>query len=426
MESSFQCRKWAGLLCLMMLGALLAGCVSAPKTSFTPVTPVSLDRQFLSGQLAQKANTLYVLFDQSSSVADKYTGAGFSGSPAPSEFVVEKEILRRLNRTIPAGLELTAALRNFGSLGCTNWNYTNLLYGPTTYTRQGFAAGLDKAKCASGVTPLAAAIEAATADLGSAKAPIALLILSDGESWLGDPVVAVQDLVAKYGEKLCVYTVAVSDDDTDAANLGQIAGAAKCGESLKASDLAAPQAMAGFVKTLLLTEVSVVDSDGDGVPDNRDKCPGTPPGVAVDQFGCPLDSDGDGVTDDKDKCPQTPQGIRVNAYGCWVGGAVLFDFDKTEIRPEAYHFLDEAADILKRNQYIKVEIQGYTDSVGPEQYNLELSQRRAEAVRDYLISHGVAADRLVAKGYGESKPVASNQTKEGRAKNRRVIFVPLK
>ncbi len=423
MESALKNGSWVRLLGLAFLGAFLSGCVSTPGTSFEPVPSVNLDSQVAAGQLKQNAKTLYVLLDSSSSVADKYQGAGFAGSPAPTEFAVEKEILRRLNQTLPSGLELTAALRSFGSLSCNGWKYTRLLYGPTAYSKSGFDDGLAKAECASGVTPIAKAIRAAAQDLQSTQTPIALLILSDGEDPLGDPVTAIEDLVAHYGDKLCVYTVAVSEDATDTATLAQIAEAAKCGASFTASDIASSESMANFVKAMLLTEVG--DSDGDGVPNSQDLCPDTPAGVPVDEKGCPKDTDGDGVTDDKDKCPQTPQGIRVNDYGCWVGGSVLFDFDKTEIRPDAQPLLDEVVDILNKHGYIKLEIQGYTDSVGPEDYNLKLSQRRAEAVRDYLIAHGISPDRLIAKGYGESDPIAPNNTPEGRARNRRVIFVPV-
>ena len=423
MVSALKNGKWVRLLGLMIWAAFLSGCVSTPRTSFEPVPPVSLDSQVESGQLKQNVNTLYVLLDASSSVADKYRESGFSGSPVPSEFAVEKEILRRLNQTIPSGLELTAALRSFGSLSCNDWQYTRLLYGPTAYTKSGFEEGLAKAECASGVTPIAKAIHAAAKDLQSTQAPIALLILSDGEDPLGDPVAAVQDLVAQYGDRLCVYTIGVSEDETNAATLAQIAESAKCGAFFSASDLSSGESMANFVKAMLLTEVG--DSDGDGVPNSQDLCPDTPAGVPVDAKGCPKDSDGDGVTDDKDKCSQTPEGIRVNDYGCWVGGSVLFDFDKTEIRPEAHPLLDEVVEILKKHEYIKLEIQGHTDSIGSEAYNLKLSQRRADVVRDYLVSHGISPDRLVTKGYGESDPIASNETPEGRAKNRRVIFVPI-
>ena len=104
---------------------------------------------------------------------------------------------------------------------------------------------------------------------------------------------------------------------------------------------------------------------------------------------------------------------------------VNFAFNKADLTAESRPVLDDVATGLKNHPRVKVEIQGHTDSIGADAYNLKLSQRRAESVREYLISDGVSADQLVAKGYGESQPIASNKTDEGRAKNRRVVMYVL-
>jgi OOP family OmpA-OmpF porin len=101
---------------------------------------------------------------------------------------------------------------------------------------------------------------------------------------------------------------------------------------------------------------------------------------------------------------------------------INFDFDKAVIKPEAEGVLDAAVDVLKENPDVKVRVGGYTDSIGTEEYNQKLSERRANAVRDYLVKHGIDASRLTAVGYGESNPVADNKTKDGRAQNRRVTL----
>ena len=179
-----------------------------------------------------------------------------------------------------------------------------------------------------------------------------------------------------------------------------------------------------------------IDSDGDGVPDTMDRCPNTPKGVTVDSSGCPVDSDGDGVPDYLDKCPGTPRGVPVDEKGCpiagievagdewFVRGQVLFDVNRDTIKPEAAEVLLRVANFLTKNQQYLVEIQGNTDSTGPLAWNMKLSEMRAEAVKNYLVTNGVAADRLTTKAVGPNEPIAPNTTAEGRAKNRRVDFKP--
>ena len=174
-------------------------------------------------------------------------------------------------------------------------------------------------------------------------------------------------------------------------------------------------------------------SDGDGVPDYLDKCPGTPSGVKTDADGCPLDSDGDGVPDYLDKCPNTAPGAKVDKDGCPPAGETLaivtnvnFDFDSSKIRSDSESKLNRVVSILKDNPSVRVRVEGHTDSTGPEKYNLGLSYRRAEAVKGYLEANGVAGNRLSVVGFGETKPLVSNRTRAGRAVNRRVEFKVLK
>lgn len=178
------------------------------------------------------------------------------------------------------------------------------------------------------------------------------------------------------------------------------------------------------------------DSDGDGVPDGQDRCPDTPRGTAVGWGGCPVDGDGDGVEDDKDACPGTPAGAPVDSTGCplpevtvrgeeWsVGGAVLFDLDRAELKPAAFPLLDQLAAFLIRNPDYLVVVEGHTDSSGTLDHNMDLSQRRADSVRDYLVEAGAEGARLSTAALGPSDPVAPNDTAENRARNRRVEFSP--
>jgi len=187
------------------------------------------------------------------------------------------------------------------------------------------------------------------------------------------------------------------------------------------------------------------DSDGDGVVDNLDRCPGTPSGVQVDKDGCPLDSDGDGVPDYLDKCPGTPAGVKVDQDGCpppvvqkivpqaakpmeaaivekgRVTLNVEFDFDKSIVKKKYHEEIAKLAAVMKKYPDLKITVEGHTDNVGGLIYNEKLSLRRADAVKNYLATKfGIEASRLNAKGYGEIRPIASNATKEGRQKNRRV------
>lgn len=191
-----------------------------------------------------------------------------------------------------------------------------------------------------------------------------------------------------------------------------------------------------------------VDTDGDGVTDDKDKCPNTPAGRKVDADGCEIDTDGDGLVDGEDKCPtvyaKTPDGCPLEESKLapdtppaaapvpapvpdrLVLEDINFDYDRAALRPDEIPVLNDAATKLKEWGDIKVEVEGHTDSRGSDAYNLKLSLRRAESVRSYLVGRGIAEDRLSVKGYGESRPVADNGTPEGRFKNRRVEIAPIK
>jgi OmpA-OmpF porin, OOP family len=172
-----------------------------------------------------------------------------------------------------------------------------------------------------------------------------------------------------------------------------------------------------------------IDSDGDGVVDETDQCPDTPTGTAVDQFGCPLDADGDGVPNAIDACPDTPPGFKVDERGCvleqqtvTVLRSVSFEFDSSRLTADARRALDRVGAGLRGQPGMRVEIAGHTDALGSEAYNQRLSLARATAVRNFLTAIGIDGSRLQVRGYGASQPVADNDTDDGRAENRRVEF----
>ena len=173
-----------------------------------------------------------------------------------------------------------------------------------------------------------------------------------------------------------------------------------------------------------------LDSDKDGITDDLDQCPNTPLGVRVDNKGCPLDSDGDGVPDYLDKCPNTLRGVKVDNNGCPIVKKKLivlygikFDLNSDKVSGDSENILSQAVKVLKENPTIKVSIEGHTCSLGSEEYNLKLSQERALAVKTYLVSQGIANKRMETLGKGEKFPIASNETIEGRNKNRRIEFI---
>ncbi len=181
------------------------------------------------------------------------------------------------------------------------------------------------------------------------------------------------------------------------------------------------------------------DADGDGVTDDVDACADTPAGEQVDAKGCgpgQRDGDGDGVNDAADRCPSTPSGVEVDAEGCQVLfqptkktlilEGVNFETGKSTLTPESETILNGVAESLVANDSIRVQVTGHTDNTGSLAVNRRLSRARADAVRTYLISRGVAEDRLTARGFGPDQPVASNKTADGRAQNRRVELMRLK
>lgn len=185
------------------------------------------------------------------------------------------------------------------------------------------------------------------------------------------------------------------------------------------------------------------DNDGDGVLDTADQCPTDledHDGFA-DEDGCPdLDNDQDGIADTDDRCPQDPETrngyqdkdgcpdeipAEVQKFSGKIEG-IKFETGKAVIQPSSYKVLDSAAAVLVKFPEIRLEVQGHTDDVGDDAKNLDLSQRRAQAVVDYLVKKGVTVDRLVSKGYGETKPMVPNDNAADRAINRRVEFQILK
>ncbi|MEW6263658.1 MAG: OmpA family protein [Thermodesulfobacteriota bacterium] len=310
----------------------------------------------------------------------------------------QMKLQEMLNQAIPA-YDYAAALRSFYTypFGQDTGSYLN--WGPKTYDPASFIAELKKFTRKSGArTSLGPAMAASSDDLGKMPGKKALVIFSDflWSDGFGDPLAEAKKLAAKYPD-LAIYTIGF-DDKAEGVKLGKgIAAASAGGKYFDAAALLKDQsALQAMVADIFASPGA--DSDGDGVCDAQDKCPGTPKGLKVDKVGCPL-----------------PVTISLH---------IEFDTAKHDIRQTYHNQIAEVAKYLTTYPNTTAVVEGHTDSRGGEAYNLKLSQNRAEAVRKYLIEKfNIAPARLKAVGYGLSKPVADNKTDAGMQKNRRVDCV---
>jgi OmpA-OmpF porin, OOP family len=189
----------------------------------------------------------------------------------------------------------------------------------------------------------------------------------------------------------------------------------------------------------VIIKTAPVDTDGDGIPDDIDRCPLDPEDKDgfQDEDGCPdPDNDGDGIVDAMDACPNNPgplenRGCPVQKYTLVevkkgrieIRQQVKFATGKFAILPASFGLLDQVVQVLIDNPGMRIRIEGHTDSVGREKMNLALSQKRADSVKGYLIKKGIELKRLQSRGFGPTRPIASNKTEKGRAQNRRTDFV---
>lgn len=374
-----------------LLTVLLAGCATQSSNQFQAFQAEDLNALVKSGRLVQKTDSFFVLNDSSSSMSKTYLN---SMDYAGTKLDVEKSLLNKFNKTIP-GIPLSSGLRSFGFGPCVNWSNSQLNQALQSYNSAAFESALSSLQCSSGGTPLADALSTSGTDIANASGNIALIVFSDGQDETS-PLPAAETLKAQYGDKLCIYSVWVGNDDETAgqANLQEIAESSGCGFATTANEISTPSGMSEFVKRVFFK-------------------PGNP---------APLDDDQDGVINAKDKCPDTPKGAIVDKDGCWAFHGVLFDFDSDKVKSKYHPLIQNAVEVMKLNPGLTVEIQGHTDSYGSDSYNQNLSERRAQSVKKELVNQGVNSKRLSTVGFGESQPIADNTSDEGRAYNRRVMY----
>ncbi len=391
------------LFFLLMISVCLVSCAgqgqnkkaaanrpAAPGSGDSETSPMDLDAYM------EIVDNFLVILDATGSKYLPYNGQ--------IQLKIAKDILRRFNEKVP-DRKLTGGLRRLGYEAGAFTEKTEIIYGMENYNRSEYARAIETIRWAGGKTPLSFPIDKGIEDLKDTVGNIAVVIISDGRQtpYYPDSVQAAHRMKAAYGDRICIYTCLVGNHPSGKRRLEQIAIAGGCGYAITADELVSDDAMSDWV---------------DDIFNRRRQRMAEPPPI--------LDSDGDGVPDDRDECPNTPLGARVDERGCWILENIQFDLNKWDIKPEYEPILNEIAEVLIRNPWVKMEVHGHTCNIWTEKYNMKLSHWRAMAVTSYLIKKGVHSEQLSVMGYGYHNPMTSNRTDEGRALNRRAEFHPIK
>ena len=244
---------------------------------------------------------------------------------------------------------------------------------------------------------IATAIDDAAAQLAGREGNNAVVVFSDGVASMhgrdigaATTIAAAQQLAAT--GNVCFYAIQLGNNPEGSLLMEALAALTPCGQHANASDLTTEDELHDFQRPMFIEEVT--------------------PKMFVDE-------DGDGVEDGSDQCLGTPKMAQVNEFGCWVLDSYVFDTSESDIVEAQFGHLDKVAKVLEMNPDLRVRIDGHADSTGTAKFNQGLSERRASAVRTYLEGLGVDPSRLETKGFGMTAPVASNDTPEGMAQNRR-------
>ncbi|MGD0275194.1 MAG: OmpA family protein [Syntrophales bacterium] len=353
-----------------------------------------LNAKLKSGQYVQNANNVYIIFDKSGSMLDSYADK--------EKFDIEKTLVSSFNRTIP-DLDLQAALRTFGN-NFANFNVTNLKYGVTKYNADAVDNTVKKIHLPFGDSPLDVAITAAGNDLQPLQGKSAFVIFTDGEDMGNALVKAATNVKDAFGDRLCIYTVQIGNDEKGAKLLNQIARAGQCGFAVQGDKLASDAEMTDFVEKIFLAAAPPPPPAKE--PEVVAPPPPPPPPPVVEEKKAP-----EPVTEVEKKIIEKG---RVNLM-------IEFDTGKAVVKPKYYKEIQNVADVMKKHPDLNIVVEGHTDNVGGAKYNLNLSQKRAEAVKKVMeIRFEIAASLVKAQGFGYSRPLASNKTPDGRQKNRRV------
>jgi len=389
------------IIYVLFLGFFLSSCASMtaePPPNYICASQ-DLNPMVKKGEYVKKVDNFLVILDTSSTMAEKQT---ISWYKKQKKFLHAKDLISCMNQTIP-DIELNGGMRVFGK----SQPEEGLIYGMTEYTKAGLDNAILSLEKTGGFSPIAESIALTRMDLEETTGKTAVILFSDGKNTDGsDPVLAAKEMKSQFGDNLCIYTVLLGESSKGKTIMDGIADVGKCDFVIAtdAKTLISTNAMTDFVINVFLGKADkplpLMDSDGDGVTDNIDKCPETPKGIKVDRVGCPIPI--------KEK-------ITITLY-------IKFDFDKDMVKPEYHSQIEEVANFLKAYPDKDVDLEGHTDSEGSDAYNLDLSQRRTASVKNVLVeTFGIDAARITTEGFGESQPVTTNETPEGREQNRRVV-----
>jgi OOP family OmpA-OmpF porin len=357
-----------------IVAALMSGCAAQPTPAFEPFQAQDLNPLLAAGY-TQKVDNFFILNDSSSSVSDDYLGLGYAAQPAPTKFSVEKEILSRINQTIPnLPNPVTSSFRSFGFGPCLDNHFTMLNQEPTAYSKESFSSGISALECSSGGSPIDDGIVGSTADLAASTGKIAVLIVSDGHDLDSYGTKEMQAMKEQYGDRLCVYGVwsGNPEETSGLAVLNQLSSIAGCGFAVSAEAISTSEGLGKFVKTIFLQ------------PPVAQVVAVVPPVVI------PVD-----VEFDNDE------------YALEHSTLVKTHVNGHHTNPETVrHNLENQIKEIVANPGTQYEVQGHTNYTGKEARNIALGQGRAQTIYNYLTSTypGIEAQLLAPKGYSWNCP----------------------
>jgi OOP family OmpA-OmpF porin len=376
-------------LLVLVLALVLSGCAGKSMgPADTGCTNNNTNSMLRSGDYQKKIDSFLIIQDASSSMSEK---AGTLGS-YNSKLAQSKDMVRCLNATLPENFDVNAGLRGFGPF----YAEKGLIYGMEGYTKAGLDSAILSIGGTGGVTPIANSLIHGAYDLLDKPGKKVAILFSDGVNTdaASSPAAAAASMKEMHGNNICIYTIQLGDDPKGRIILEEIAAAGKCGFAINSSNIegsgklyiGAPEGMEKFVTDVFLTKVMKKPAPVMKKPVMK-----------------------------KPVMEKPVEKITMTLY-------FEFDFDKAVVRPEYHDDATKIADAMKEYPEANVLLEGHTDSVGTEEYNMTLSRRRANNVKMYLVEKfNVDASRISTVGYGTSKPVATNDTEAGRQKNRRVV-----